>query len=354
MKYLYKLIFFLPLLITSPSVAQGLSDIEKDSIVKIENTDLSLIYYKKTTAVWHNFANFYIVEPTKNWFVYLHSAELLIEVDYKHKTFYAVVEDELTGGYKRFLIGENEMHGNIVYAQTPESKNTEEPTYKEYILIDTSYYSLSLKQTDTPLDPIKVGEYDLNFDKKLLFKLDYRNSYEFRPYGPFIAIESIEYPGEDSITDEGYTIYPAPPEKSGHSNSGVFNIKKREWLLAQKFNTINHTKSELITNATSTDLRELNSQIWRKKHCKWELKSATYSSLEKVGSFYICTTQLDEYGQFSYLILDKDLKPIEINDFYNFDLVETLNNGIKIIPILAKPTTNFVLDLNGNIVNSNN
>lgn len=114
MKYLYKLIFLFTLLLSNYVDAQGLSDIQSDSIVKINNTDLSLIYYKKTTAVWHNFANFYVVEPTKNWFVYLHSAELLVEVDFKHKSFYAVVEDELTGGYKRFLIGKDEIQAELL------------------------------------------------------------------------------------------------------------------------------------------------------------------------------------------------------------------------------------------------
>ena len=102
------------------------------------------------------------------------------------------------------------------------------------------------------------------------------------------------------------------------------------------------------------DLKELNSQIWRTKFCKWELKSVTYSSIKKAGSVYICTTQLDKYGQVSYLVLCKDLKPIEINDFYNFDFVETIKDGVKITPILTKPTSTFVLDFKGNIINSDN
>ena len=85
--HLYKLIFILTLLITNYSVSQSLDDIKKDSIVKVKNTDLSLVYYKKTTAVWHNFANFYIVKPTKNWFIYLNSAQLLVEVDLNTNIF---------------------------------------------------------------------------------------------------------------------------------------------------------------------------------------------------------------------------------------------------------------------------
>lgn len=352
MKHLYTLFFTFALLATNYSFAIDISEIKKDSIVKIENTDLSLIYYKKTTAVWHNFANFYIVEPTKNWFVYLNSAKLLVEVDYKHKTFYAIIEDELTGGYKRFMIGKDEIHGDIIYGQTLESLTSEVKTYKEYIQIDSLCFSKSLKEVSTPLDSNKVGEYSLSFDKKLLFKTDYTYSYELKPYGP-VAFESIEYPGEDSISINGDVLYHAGPEKLGCSNSGVFNFKKKKWLLVQKFNTINYTKSELITNAQSPDLRELNSQVWRKKFCKWQLKSPTYSSIEKLGSVYICTTQIDEHSQFSYLILDKDLKPIEINDFYNFDLVESSENGIKVTPILSQTNTTFLLDLNGKLRKSN-
>jgi len=340
------------MLITNHTKAQGLNDIKKDSIVSIPNSDLSLIYYKKTTSVWHNFANFYVVEPTKNWFVYLHSAQLLVEVDFKQKTFYAVVEDELTGGYKRFLIGENKIHGDIIYGQTPESITSETKTYKEYIQIDSLYFSKSLKEVSTPLDSNKVGEYSLSFNKKLLFKIDFVYVYQLKPYGLDTAIESIEYPGEDSISDYSNIIYPAPHEKTGRSNSGVYYFKKREWLLSQTFNTIDYSKLELITNSISMDLRELNSQIWRKKFCKWELKSPSYSSIEKVGNIYICTTQLDEYGQFSYLILNKKLKPVEINDFFNFDLVEKVESKIKVTPVLASPNSSFTLNDKGTIINS--
>ncbi len=354
MKHLYNLIFILTFLVTNYSVSQNLNDIKKDSIVKIDNTDLSLIYYKKTTAVWHNFASFYVVEPTKNWFIYLNSVQLLVEVDYKHKTFFAVIEDELTGGYKRFLIGENDIHGDIIYAQTLESRNSDVKEYKEYIQIDSLYFSKSLKEVITPLDSFKVGEYSLSFDKKLIFKTDFIYAYELKPYPLLQAIESIQYPGEDSITIDSDVVYFPWPIKEKLSKSGIYSLKKREWLLPQVFNTIDHSKSELITNPISMDLRELNSQIWRNKFCKWELKSVTYSSIKKAESVYICTTQLDKYGQVSYLVLGKDLKPIEINDFYNFDFVEAIKDGVKITPILTKPTSTFVLDFKGNIINSDN
>ena len=349
MKLLYKLIFFLTLLVTNYSVAQGLNDIEKDSIVKIKNTDLSLIYYKKTTAVWHNFANFYVVEPTKNWFIYLNSAKLLVEVDYKHKTFYAVVEDELTGGYKRFLIGENKIQGDIIYARKPE---TSKKSLKEYIQIDTLYYSKSLKKITSKLIGKKVGEYGLKIKGKLLIITDYINTYDTKPYLFPEVIKSIQYSGKDSITINGKVVYKSSLDKSGISNSGILNLRKREWLLPQKFNTISYSKSELITNPKPTNLNQLNSKIWRKKQWKWEIMSPSYSSIEKIGNIYICTTQQDKYSQSSYIILDKKLKPIRVNDFYNFDLVESTNKSIKITPILSKPTSIFELDFKGNILYS--
>jgi len=141
MKHLFKILFGLSLLLTLNVKAQGVNAIEKDSVVKIENSDLSLIYYKKTTAVWHNFANFYVVEPTKNWFVYLHSAQLLVEVDYKHKTFFAVVEDELTGGYKRFLIGEESFNIELLTMR-------EGHLLKDIIKIDTQYFDQSFNKIE--------------------------------------------------------------------------------------------------------------------------------------------------------------------------------------------------------------
>ena len=252
MKHLYTLFFTFALLATNYSFAIDISEIKKDSIVKIENTDLSLIYYKKTTAVWHNFANFYIVEPTKNWFVYLNSAKLLVEVDYKHKTFYAIIEDELTGGYKRFMIGKDEIHGDIIYGQTLESLTSEVKTYKEYIQIDSLCFSKSLKAVSTPLDSNKVGEYSLSFDKKLLFKTDYKYSYELKPYPPLQAIESIEYPGEDSIADGSY-VYPPMKAQIGCSNSGVFNFKKKKWTIRPEYSSIKNFGTDYWLLGKETD-----------------------------------------------------------------------------------------------------
>ena len=63
------------------------------------------------------------------------------------------------------------------------------------------------------------------------------------------------------------------------------------------------------------------------------------------------TTKKDNFNQSSYIILGKDFKPISINDFYNFDLIEKVNNTLKITPVLSKPTSIFELDFKGNILN---
>jgi hypothetical protein len=342
MKYLYNLFFILVLLVTTTSVAQGLSDIEKDSIVKIENTDLSLIYYKKTTAVWHNFANFYVVEPTKNWFVYLHSAELLVEVDYKHKTFYAVVEDELTGGYKRFLIGKNDFNAELLTIRVHHS-------LKKIIKIDTQLFDLSFNKVENYIARKPYGEIGLIISKHNIIITDYQIDNTNSK-----AIKSIQYPGEDSVSSNYETCYVDGDFDYSISKSGVFNIQKREWLLPQKFNTIHYSKSEIITNPSPTNLKELNSEVWQKRLCKWELKSHTYSSIEKFGALYICRTKKDNFDQSSYIILDKTLKPLSINDFYNFDLIESSSERIEVTPVLSNPTSIFILDFNGNIVNANN
>lgn len=337
MKHLYTLFFTFALLATNYSFAVDISEIKKDSIVKIENTDLSLIYYKKTTAVWHNFANFYIVEPTKNWFVYLNSAKLLVEVDYKHKTFYAIIEDELTGGYKRFMIGKNRIYLDVLTMR-------EEYFIKDLIKIDTQYFDQSFNKIEAEHTQEPYGTSGLKFHKNHILVTD--NQKNFDNSSP---LESMQFPGEDSIKSDGNLAHKDDDFVYSISKSGVYNFKKREWILPRKFNTIEQSKSELITNPSPTNLKSLNSQVWRKKFCKWQLKSPAYSSIEKVGAVYICTTQIDEHGQFSYIILNKDLKPIEINDFYNFDLVESSENGIKITPILSQTNTTFLLDLNGKL-----
>lgn len=340
MKHLYKLIFILSFLATDYSLAQGLNAIEKDSIIKINNTDLSLIYYKKTTAIWHNFANFYVVEPTKNWFVYLHSAELLVEVDYKHKTFFAIVEDELTGGYKRFQLGKETFNAELTY-QRKGCYGRE-----RVIKIDTQYFDLSFNKIEQKYAHGINGKVGIKLDRKNIIVTDYQITNANSK-----AIESIQYPGEDSVSSHYETCYAEGNFDYSISKSGIYNFKNREWLLPQKFNTINYSKSELITNPKPTNLRELNSEVWQKRFCKWELKSHTYSSIEKIGSLYICRTKKDNFNQSSYIILGKDFKPISVNDFYNFDLIEKVNNTLKITPVLSKPTSIFELDFKGNILN---
>jgi hypothetical protein len=343
MNNLYKLLFILSALSTNLSVAQGLNTIKKDSIVKIDNSDLSLIYYKETTAVWHNFANFYVVEPTKNWFVYLHSAELLVEVDYKHNTFYAVVEDKLTGGYKRFLIGKEELNAKLFSSRKGCFLT------QEVINLDTQLFDLSFNKIEEDRTGEPYGEIGLKMSKHNIIITDYKLNYDNSE-----VIESIKYPGEDSVNSNYHTCYVKGDFDYSISKSGIYNFKKREWLLPQNFNTIHYSKSELITNPKPTNLKELNSEVWQKHLCKWELKSHTYSSIEKIGSLYICRTKKDSFNQSSYIILDKDFKPIEINDFYNFDLVEIVKDGIKITPILSKPSSIFNLDFTGSIISTPN
>ena len=67
MKNIYALLFTL---LSTYGFSQTLSEITYDSIVKIENTELSLVYAKKKTAVWHD-ANFFVAQPTNNHFIFL-------------------------------------------------------------------------------------------------------------------------------------------------------------------------------------------------------------------------------------------------------------------------------------------
>ena len=336
-------ITFLAFFTTTNSYTQSLKEIKKDSIVKIADTDLSLIYYKKTTAVWHNLANFNVVEPTKNWFIYLNSAELLVEVDYKHKTFYAIVQDELTGGYKRFLLGENKFIGNLY--------SSKKGCYilKQTIKINDSYFDLSLKKVENTIIGTQNGKVSLEFWKKNIIVTDYKINNDNSE-----VIQSIQYPGEDSVSSNYKTCYVKGDFNYSVSNSAMYNYKKREWVLSQKYNTINYYKSELITNRSPTNLNQLNSQVWRKKHCQWVLMSPSYASIEKVGDIYSCRTKQDTYGQSSFILLDKNLTPIKVNDFYNFDLVESTDKGIKVTPIISNPTLFVELNFNGNLLNTDN
>lgn len=339
MKHLFKfLTIILAFNITNVN-GQGINDIEKDSVVKIANSDLSLIYYKKTTAVWHNFANFYVVEPTKNWFTYLHAAELLVEIDFKHKTFFAIVEDELTGGYKRFSIGNDNFSAELLTMKDCHLK-------KNIIKIDTHFFDQSFNKIEAKHIQKPYGTIGLKINRNNIVVTDYQIQ---RSYSDIIM--SIKYPGEDSITSDGEICYKENGFDYSISKTGIYNTRQRNWLLPRKYNTIEQLNSELITNGSPTNLKELNSQVWRKKRCKWKLESPSYSSIEKVGSVYVCRTKIDEFNQSSYLVLDKNLKAIGLNDFYNFDLVESVKNRIKVTPLLSSPHTHFILDFTGQILN---
>ena len=352
------LLTFLISCITINGYSQSLNDIKKDSIVKIENTDLSLIYYKKTTAVWHNFANFYVVEPTKNWFIYLHSAELLVEVDFKHKTFYAIVEDELTGGYKQFLIGKNEIHGDIVYAQTPESITTSKEIYREYIQIDTSFYSKSLKKITKEINGDKVGEYKLEFESKLLFVTNYKNNYEKQPYLFPEVIESIKYPGEDSITNYGDVIYHPPATVKRVSKSGVYNNKCKKWILEPSNHFLYKHKNNLLISKENDSLKHFSTgyysifeikknklKIINKKITKPNIeiieKFTDFDSIQQKGVYHFITFKNNKQGFIRFQLFNHDNVEYYYNDlphciFNKSELEKPINDFIYFNPVKKK------------------
>jgi hypothetical protein len=215
-----RILLLLSLLITTITLsAQSLDDLKYDSIVKIPNSDFSLIYHKKKTAVWHD-ANFYVVKPTKNIFVYLESAELLVEVDTKKQNFYAIVTEPQTGGFKRFFVGKGVLEEKLLLIN-----NSKVCIEKDSLIYDKNLIKV---EEESIIYNRFIGQTKLEILNKHLIVTDYKMSYDFIEYMPE-PIQSIEFPGEDSIYG-CCTVY-KPLVTTSISNSGVYNFKEKKWII---------------------------------------------------------------------------------------------------------------------------
>jgi len=292
MKHIYALLL---ILLSTYGFSQTLSELKYDSIVKIEYTDLSLVYLKKKTAVWHD-ANFFVAKPTKNYFIYLESAELLVEVDFKHKDFYAIVQDENTGGYKRFFLANEGFEAEILHSEFDDN----------FLLLDSTKYSLSLNKIENTGYGHKIGQIGLKLDKTFLKVTDYKNSVE-DVFNQF-PILSLEYPDEDSVSFEGNVVYSPLFIFPGVSNSGIYNFKEKKWPIKPNYSQLISFQNRILLS-TELDTNKIS------------LDSVAYYSL----------LQIDKYKS---LIINNNITTNNLDVVQlmtDYDSVQQLNDKIHYI-----------------------
>ena len=240
------------ILVSTLGITQGLDDMKYDSIVKIENTDLSLVYAKKKMAVWHD-ANFFVAKPTKNYFIYLESAELLVEIDLKRKNFYAIVQDVETGGYKRFFIANNEFKGDIYY---------DYDFYEKAICFDGYIRNLQLDidsdSTKCNFSGQRDGAFGMEINGKQICVTDKITSkiYESNQ----VMIDEFD---EDSIDENGNIVYFPDELIPGVANSGIYDFKQKKWMIEPIYGTL-EINSDYILTSTELDqnLNYLDSTVY--------------------------------------------------------------------------------------------
>jgi len=264
-------IIFLFLLfgLNSTLIAQKLSDFKSDSIIEIDGTDLSLIYYKKKTAVWDNKFNYLILESTKNKFVFLKSTGFLVEVDFKKKDFYALVSDKTTLGYRHFLIGNTNFNAQIKYCG-------EENYNGEYVLIDTFQLNSSLEEIENishTNNHLKIGDVKLEIIGHNLFITDFKKSYEDNRLEPK-QIVLKDKKGNPILSQNGNKIFLSDAIVLAQSNSGIYNYKKNNWILLQKYHQLYRHHNYVLVS-------ELNMPKYR----------ISYTSKAKYLLFEVCDNQ---------------------------------------------------------------
>lgn len=332
-----KNIYFLLLLITTQfSYSQSLNDTKYDSIVKIENTDLSLVYSKKKTAVWHG-ANFFVAQPTKNYFIFLEAAELLIEVDFKHKAFYAIVQDENTGGYKRFFLANDGFEADVFQTEYDGS----------FLLLDTTAYSLSLTKIENTGYRYKIGEIGLQLNDHFLHVTDFKNSF-YDKFNEF-PLMSIEYPGEDSISIEGNFVYPPVEIFPGVQNSGVYNFKEKNWTIKPNYSQLITYQNkilmstELDSNKINYDTTSFYTLFQISKYKAITIKNnitnnnkevvslmTSYDSIQQLNDqIHYITYKNGKQGLMEYQLFQNDYDHTQkINFFQNSILLEPINDFV--------------------------
>jgi len=233
-----RILFLLFFIIASfDSSAQALEGLKYDSIVKIPNSDLSLIYSKKKTAVWHD-ANFFVIQPTKNYFIFLEAAELLVEVDFKHKDFYAIVQNQELGGFKRFYIANNNFKADIYRDRETQEKTICFDGYRRNIQLDIN------DSTACEVSNSNTGKFGMKFENKNLIVVDKLNS-DYTNGNEIVLTDSQGY---DSIDFEGNAIYNQPELIFGVAKSGILNTKTKQWVIQPKYSEIQTFQNNVLVS----------------------------------------------------------------------------------------------------------
>ena len=135
------------------------------------------------------------------------------------------------------------------------------------------------------------------------------------------------------------------------------------------YNKIGHEQIDDLNEKTVHKYMGEGSAVWRKVNGVWEKQTPYFESIKKVGNIYVCKQSfsetkvwkrdsnlpgLDKWELASiekkpaqYVVLNSDLKPVEVNEESRFDVVEILNEELKI----ESNGQAFTLDSNGRVTN---
>jgi len=217
---------------------------------------------------WSEFAYTEIFAPQYDFILYDLSGGNMITLandSIQPISFYRRTKNEETSEISMDLIISAERE--LIYGVNSR-KTFDQMILEEQVLVDGHlHYWPELIKTpgfEPPSEPGKTVQFkDFHIQQPKTCGLQFFNDsllhiihYEWEKRDPFpTPLESVEYPGEDSIRfdEEGFAVAIYPADDPGFEKSGVLNIKSKKWSIAPKHEAIYKKKNGLLVESGIRD-----------------------------------------------------------------------------------------------------
>lgn len=309
MKYILTLSILLFALL---GFSQDLSSGKYDSIQECAPSNITLVYYKGKTAVY--WKKKLLFKPSKNFYYYFESGEVLGEVNPDSKAIFYSVFDKENGDYRRYLndekfIAKRNNNCNQRFCKVTDPVTIQKASHRfckihpAFINLETIGNSLILTDVEEVLDLdtyipsfiVKNGIYDLANNNWVV-----KNGNNVQRYNDLFLV------GVEKADKTTYDVYSM--------------VVLEDYKSLIKIETVNEETPEFIAQLLNADSVKLNSNIYENVYSYYVFKN------NKVGFAYSSLFDNKTFGNWVDLTVPAEFEYIiPINSSYSY-LVQ--NEGI--------------------------
>ncbi|UKN00124.1 hypothetical protein K6119_10300 [Paracrocinitomix mangrovi] len=192
---------------------------------------------KTKVGIWSNARGEFLEKPHNGHVIHLQEPQMLLDVNLKEKK--VKVYHYYKGSVQLLepASDSGKFHlGHILKSQWDSKLQTQEVDQKaiNYLGLDEDATLLCVNPQDQENYAFK-GEFNYYIkDNHLKLQFSHYNTRDEQ----FLAIPSVEYPGEDSIDDNGFIVYFDADEKMIF-NSGCFDLNSGKWTIEPNYIGVN-------------------------------------------------------------------------------------------------------------------